>query len=72
MTNDERAKLRTLLTYWIEHNREHADEFREWAVKAKAWGEAEVGEEMLQAAQQMTKANEPLSQALTRLETKGQ
>ena len=68
MGNDERAKLRTLLNYWVEHNKEHSQEFREWAEKAKAFGEVEAGEEMLQAAQEMDKASNLLSQVLRRLE----
>ena len=68
MSNDERAKLRALLNYWVEHNREHSQEFREWADKAKALGEGEVGEEMLQAAQEMDNASRLLSQSLKRLE----
>ncbi len=67
MDNDERDKLRTLLSYWIEHNKEHSQEFREWVSKAKAFGEPEAGENMLQAAQEMDKASEILSQALSRL-----
>jgi len=70
MSNDERAKLRTLLNYWIEHNKEHSQEFREWAGKAKGLGEVEASKEMLQAAQEMDKASESLSQALRRLEKK--
>jgi len=70
MSNDERAKLRTLLSYWIEHNKEHSREFREWVDKAKGLGEAEASEEMLRAAQDMDKASESLSQALSRLDKK--
>ena len=70
MSSDERARLSTLLTYWIEHNKEHAEEFREWAEKAKAFGESEAYEAMLEAAQRMDKANEPLSRVLRRLEQK--
>ncbi len=70
MDNDERAKLRTLLNYWIEHNKEHSQEFREWAGKTKGWGEAEACKEMLQATREMDKASESLSQALRRLENK--
>ena len=70
MDSDERAKLRTLLNYWIEHNKEHSREFREWAGKAKGWGEALACKEMLQATQEMDKASESLSQALRRLEKK--
>ena len=69
--NDERAKLKTLLNYWIEHNKEHSQEFREWASKAKVLGEAQACEEMLRAAQEMDKASESLSRALRRLEEKG-
>ena len=68
MGNDEKAKLRTLLNYWVEHNMEHSQEFREWADKAKAFGEVEAGEELLQAAQEMDKATKFLSQAQKRLE----
>ncbi|MBA7644653.1 hypothetical protein ES703_52397 [subsurface metagenome] len=71
MDNDERVKLKTLLNYWIEHNKEHSQEFRQWASKAKVLGEAEAYEEMLQAAQEMDKASESLSRALSRLEEKG-
>ena len=68
MGSEERAKLRTLLNYWVEHNREHSQEFREWADKAKAFGEVEVADEMLQASQEMDKASGLLSQSLKRLE----
>ena len=68
MGNDERVKLKTLLNYWIEHNKEHSGEFREWAEKAKAFGEAEAGEEILAAAQELDKINDSLFRALRRLE----
>ena len=68
MGNDERDKLRALLNYWIEHNKEHSQEFKEWADKAKTFGEVEIAEEMLQAAQEMDKASKLLSQSLKRLE----
>ena len=72
MDSDERAKLRTLLNYWIEHNREHSQEFREWAGKAKVLGDAEAYDGMLQAAQEMDKASESLSRALRGLGEKEQ
>ena len=67
MSNDERAKLRTLLNYWMEHNKEHSQEFREWVGKANGFGETEVSEEILAAAQEMDRVNESLSRALKRL-----
>jgi nickel/cobalt exporter len=71
MDNDEKAKLKTLLNYWVEHNKEHSQEFREWAGKAKIFGENQAYEEMLRAAQEMDKASESLSRALRGLEEKG-
>ena len=70
MGNDERAKLRTLLNYWIEHNKEHSQEFGKWMNRAEEFGETEVSKEILAATQEMDKANESLSRALRRLEEK--
>jgi hypothetical protein len=70
MAKDEMAKLRILLDHWIEHNREHAQEFTEWAVKAKDLGDAGVHHDVAQAAEQMNKANEHLIAALKRLKEK--
>ena len=53
MSSDERKKLVTLLDYWIEHNVEHGQEFREWAEKAASFGEPEVGKEIKKAADVM-------------------
>ncbi len=68
MSNDEVGKLKTLLNYWIEHNKEHSQEFKEWAEKAKGLGEAEASKEILHATQEMDKASQYLLQALRRLE----
>jgi nickel/cobalt exporter len=71
MRNAEREKFKILLNHWIEHNKEHSQEFREWAEKAKGLGEAENCDDILEAAQDMDKANEPLLRALRRFEGKG-
>jgi hypothetical protein len=71
MGNDEKAKLRTMLNYWIEHNQEHSQEFGEWAAKAREFGEAGAAEEILLAAQELDKASRLLSKALARLESRG-
>ncbi len=70
MDTNERAKLLTLLNYWIEHSQEHSQEFKDWADKLKGLGETATGEELRQAAGEMDKAGESLSQALRRLEAK--
>lgn len=70
MGSDERAKLKILLNHWIEHNKEHGQEFREWAGRARGFGAAEAYKEMLQAAREMDKASGSLVQALRKLEEK--
>jgi nickel/cobalt exporter len=71
VSNAERKKLKILLDHWIEHNREHSLEFREWAEKAKGFEQPETCKDILEAAQEMDKANEPLLRALRRLEDEG-
>ena len=66
MGNDDLAKLKTLLGYWIEHNQEHSQEFREWADKVAGLGDA--GQDLRRAAEEMDKASRLLSQAKERLE----
>lgn len=63
----EMEKLKILLDHWIEHNKEHGEEFREWAEKARDLGETVVHEDMLDAAQHMNKASESLLKALEEL-----
>ncbi len=67
MSSDEKSKLKTLLSYWIEHNEEHSREFKEWAEKAKKMGEEEVAEEILQAVGNMDKVTEIFLKTLKRL-----
>ena len=67
MNKSEMEKLKILLDHWIEHNKEHGEEFREWAEKARDLGEAMVQEDMLDAAQYMNKASESLLKALEEL-----
>ena len=68
MNTNERAKLKTLIDYWIHHNEEHALEFRDWIEVANASGDTKISLALEKAAVQMTKANEPLSQILTILD----
>jgi hypothetical protein len=61
MTNQE--KLRALLPHWIEHNTEHAGEFRRWAELA---GPAQSNLEA--AADHLEAANGALAAALVKLD----
>lgn len=68
MGNEDLTKLKTLLGYWIEHNQEHSQEFREWADKVVGLGDA--GKDLLQASEEMDKASQFLSRAREKLEGK--
>jgi hypothetical protein len=59
---NELEKLRVLIPHWIEHNEEHAEEFRHWAIEA---GEASA--DILAAAETLAHSNEFLVSALEKL-----
>ena len=59
---DEIQKLRVLLPHWIEHNGEHAQEFREYAERS-----GETKDRLLAAAQLLEEANARLREALVEL-----
>lgn len=71
MTEDAKHKLMVLLEYWVKHNSEHGEEFRDWAQKAGDFGETAVRDGLMAAAEEMDRANESLGQALDRLKGLG-
>jgi len=64
----KRDDFRTLLTYFVEHSREHAGEFLEMAEKAKAIGEVAIQKAILDGVEKMNKATEAFEAALKLLE----
>jgi hypothetical protein len=66
-TMTDQDKVRALLPHWIEHNAEHAADFRRWAEKVRAVGLEEVAEEIALAAKELGWVNEALSSALEKL-----
>jgi hypothetical protein len=66
-TRTDEDKLRVLLPHWIEHNAEHAAEFRLWADKVLASGQEEVAEAIDLAAKELGRVNEALIAALEKL-----
>jgi hypothetical protein len=55
-------KLRMLPPYWIEHNAEHAAEFRQWAERAGG-----AGADIRAAAKALEQANRALTAAQEKL-----
>jgi hypothetical protein len=62
MTQDNLDKLRILLPHWIEHNAEHAAEFRRWGKEVD-----NIGDKIELAAQKVEEANDVLAEALEEL-----
>ena len=60
--NEEVKKLQVLIPHWIEHNNEHAAEFRRWADQA-----GDAAPDILAAAAAIVQANESLAAALEKL-----
>ena len=65
---DERGRLSVILSSWIEHNKQHREEFRRWKEKAKDAEDNPVYNGILQAARKMEEVNEGLSQLLIELQ----
>ena len=59
---NDQEKLRVLVPHWIEHNEEHANEFKRWAERAGT-----ATPEILAAADAVARANESLAAALEKL-----
>jgi type IV secretory pathway VirD2 relaxase len=59
---NEVEKLRVLIPHWIEHNAEHAEEFRRWANQV-----GEAAKEVAIAADLMVQVNAALETALEKL-----
>jgi len=63
----DRERLQKLLPHWIEHNAEHAGEFREWAAKVRALSAGDAADDVVHAAEAMEQANKYLQSALGKL-----
>lgn len=61
---EERDRLRVMIEHWIKHNEVHFDEYQRWAEKASSLGMEEVKGKILQAVEQIKKANDIFRSAL--------
>jgi len=65
---DEKGRLKVLLSSWIEHNQQHVEKFTKWVQQTKNIESDAVYSSALQAAEEVEKASERLSQVLAELE----
>ena len=65
---DEAGRLKVLLTSWVQHNKEHSEKFGRWMNRSENVEDNPTYHNILQAAREMEKANQRLSQLLVELE----
>jgi len=65
---DETGSLKVLLTSCVEHNKKHGEKFNRWLEKADKLEGNPIYKNALQAAREVEKANERLSQLLIELQ----
>ena len=61
---NEIGKLLILIPHWIEHNQEHAEEYRQWATYA-----GQASEDILKASDALELVNSALNSALQKLKS---
>jgi|GEM_PF-828558 len=66
--SDDLTRLALLLPHWIEHNAEHADEFRRWAERARDAGRDHIAYHLEMAVQALTEAVQALQGAQAHME----
>jgi len=66
-TSSDREKLRLLLSYWIDHNKEHICDNEKWFKKAKDIGLKKVARELKKAALFLKKSNKYIESANKKL-----
>lgn len=61
---NDQEKLRFLLSHWVKHNGEHAQEYKQWAEHTESLGSKEAGLKINAAIEEMSVVNDHLIQAL--------
>ncbi len=65
---EDREKLKRLISHWVEHNRSHEAGYSEWAVKAREMGDVPSAELIDEAVKLMKDADALLLNALAELQ----
>jgi thioredoxin 1 len=65
---DEKGRLKVILASWTEHNKKHSEKLRKWTEKAKSAESEPIYHRVLQAAKELEKVNEQMSQILIELQ----
>jgi hypothetical protein len=57
-----------MVQHWVHHNEEHARSYRQWAERARALGQGEVGRILDEVAQENLRLNGEMERILTILQ----
>lgn len=60
---DELEKLKMLLNYWMKHNNEHAEAYRDWAKKASSLGNEELSRILVRLYMEQKRLNRRFEEA---------
>jgi hypothetical protein len=61
---DEIEKLKKLLPHWTEHNNQHADSYRRWALKVSELGNERLAEVLERLYKKTKELNDILEEAM--------
>jgi hypothetical protein len=61
---DEIEKLKKLLPHWMEHNNQHADSYRRWALKVSELGNERLAEVLERLYKKTKELNNILEEAM--------
>ncbi len=61
---DTVEKMRVLLPHWLEHNRQHMEEFRKWEAMLRNEGETELAQRMAEIINLAQTTDDVLEKAL--------
>jgi len=64
---DELEKLKRLLHYWMEHNNEHAQLYRDWSEKVLSLGNLELSKIIDRLYQETTSLNRLFEEAIKKI-----
>jgi hypothetical protein len=61
---DDLERLKVLLAHWLEHNKEHADLYREWAEKALEMKQDDIAQILERLSRETEGLNNLIEEAL--------
>lgn len=68
---EELERLKIMLEHWLEHNREHAQTYKEWAEKAEAMGLNDIATVLINLSLETGRLENLFMEALSLIRVKG-